>query len=1773
MRNTGTNKLAAHRRGGRVNSRLALGLLAFLVVSGVAIHVLHGRMLKKNARDLLDRSERLLAEAEAMKDSDSVGESAEDREKRLKGYDKKRRDAVRYLRQYLQLEPDDTEAWVTFAHTSDEVNTQPRQRLEVLERYSAALRRLEALDSDEQRSQIQEMRRRVVEIAVLLARYNPTDAGRWIKIALQEIATLEENDAKLSNDSELLLVKGQCLEVQGKWNEAAEMFDKAMRSEPEKLEGYLALIRMVLNHAGELGQRELTTSSYRDYDPSNRQDPSIRMVTDGIAEQMAKFGKPRYRALMSQAHYYQIEAKKATEEQARLDDLTSAKEKIVLSVEAQRALLEETTDTKNAEDSDEIDSKTDPKTDIQPELFAASIFQELAQIRYQSGDVQAGAELMKGAREYAESANKRAPTKPDSYSVLARLEIIRVNQEKSPDPDYTQALKYLRDGLDQVRDSDDSHYQIKRELGWLLANQLIISGDWSENPQKGDRTPEFQDLILRLREWGTPPEHIEYLEVRMKLDALQKADTPAQAGVVVYKLIDQLEALHTKLIGNRNLSVQIDYILAYCFGILGDVDGQFRVYDRAARLDPLSPDLRYRLAFVLNQLGRTKEAIEKIQISSLAIPGVAATLAQLQLKQQLELPRDARQWNRVSSIYDNTLAGLEKLDQKHSSDWTAVKLRQAKIHSYQALELADQDPKAADEQIQKGEQVLRAAIAEDPQEPKYWSELAAFGFLRAKLEPDEVLSQNVHRLSFEVLDEAEKQLGPQAEFQVMRARLLSYLERNALANDEKNETKPEVRAERRRKAIQAIAAQAQDPERFRESGENGADQRPELWRGVGLALSDLGEIDASRELWEKLVESQPANLSHRLFLMELAISDIRLQLRRVDGDQPTPAEWDRSLSQIAKIVEGIRTYEGPSGPYGNYSEGMRLLMELAVDKKQGKSELREQVINQARGLLSSAATQRPNFATIERGLGHLEELAGNEAAASEHYRHAINLGDMSPSTVNRAVMLLANQNRDQEVIDIVEKVKQHSPDMLEIQGGLTAFPGMGELAAMAAIREGKLEMAVDLYNDVDPEHQSYRYHLRVGQVNLLKARRNKSVAQANDIEKYFRKATELAPQEANTWIQLISYLLEAGRAEDAQQEVERVKDQLKHEFRHLVLARLYLALRNRSEAEVQYEAALKQHPDDLRVIEHAAEFFRLIGKTERATEIIQQALASNHDGPVVHTVAARFYTAAGERELARKYLQKILDVGEKAGEARLKTARRTMALLVASSGTYADYQTARKFLQPNLDVERPELDDLKALISILAPQPTREAKLEQIKVFNQIAERQSLGQQQKLQLAKLYEETGNWREARSLLLTLATSDNHRVFYISHFVRSLRRHNEFAEAEVWLRQLKSMMPNSYLVAILEAEYLAAQEEGDKALQVIQNYLDREEEIVTPEQTFQDLVAEGRIEEALAPLEKYIESSNDQVAGQILAEAKMLLQKELSEEAAIVLRRILQRSELRQSMQEAKYRLAAASLAGLGEYQSAEIVYRQYMKLRNNPNDVQGLVALLAKQQGRIEEALDLCDKLWETAPPELVARISMVVLRSGNPTAEQIQRVGKRLESALHDNPHSNSLLTRLASFYDLQGRFSETEKIYTRAVEQNPRNVTALNNLAWILVMQDKEAKRALELINAAINLAGPRAELLDTRGVVLIKLGKFDEAITDLKGAAEGSSSPPAKRFHLAEAYLGKGRTNYELARTELEEAVKAGLTEDSLHPLEIPTFQRLLRELKVSFDSSKRG
>ena len=154
-----------------------------------------------------------------------------------------------------------------------------------------------------------------------------------------------------------------------------------------------------------------------------------------------------------------------------------------------------------------------------------------------------------------------------------------------------------------------------------------------------------------------------------------------------------------------------------------------------------------------------------------------------------------------------------------------------------------------------------------------------------------------------------------------------------------------------------------------------------------------------------------------------------------------------------------------------------------------------------------------------------------------------------------------------------------------------------------------------------------------------------------------------------------------------------------------------------------------------------------------------------------------------------------------------------------------------------------------------------------------------------------------------------------------------------------------------------------------------------------------------------------------------------------------------------------------------------------------------------------------------------------------------------LDRARKDEPGANDLIEKQALLRHHQGKFAEEVALYRELLGRQPESYQFLNNMAWTLSEELGDPKEGLNRADEALEKLGPEPHLLDTRGVILTRLGRLDDAIRDLEAAAEALPSGTID-FHLARAYQMKGQADkYEKARAC---ACRARLTPERLQPSE---------------------
>jgi tetratricopeptide (TPR) repeat protein len=228
----------------------------------------------------------------------------------------------------------------------------------------------------------------------------------------------------------------------------------------------------------------------------------------------------------------------------------------------------------------------------------------------------------------------------------------------------------------------------------------------------------------------------------------------------------------------------------------------------------------------------------------------------------------------------------------------------------------------------------------------------------------------------------------------------------------------------------------------------------------------------------------------------------------------------------------------------------------------------------------------------------------------------------------------------------------------------------------------------------------------------------------------------------------------------------------------------------------------------------------------------------------------------------------------------------------------------------------------------------------------------------------------------------------------------------------------------------------------------------------------------------------------------------------------------------------------------------------------------LAAFLGRR-GRLDEALDQCEAAIADLPASAALPIAVGALRDNvkRLTPDHIRRLNKWFDEALQAEPKSKAVALQLAALRDLEGKHDEAIAIYRDFLDRDDltdrQKAIGWNNLAFMLAAGGENGAESLEMVNKAIDILGPSAELLDTRAVAYLATGQYQLALSDAKRAVDDSPSG-VKYFHLALAHVAAKDSSAAAS------ALRTGRNEHGLTPEQIPgiergKYEKLIRSLDV--------
>jgi tetratricopeptide (TPR) repeat protein len=167
-------------------------------------------------------------------------------------------------------------------------------------------------------------------------------------------------------------------------------------------------------------------------------------------------------------------------------------------------------------------------------------------------------------------------------------------------------------------------------------------------------------------------------------------------------------------------------------------------------------------------------------------------------------------------------------------------------------------------------------------------------------------------------------------------------------------------------------------------------------------------------------------------------------------------------------------------------------------------------------------------------------------------------------------------------------------------------------------------------------------------------------------------------------------------------------------------------------------------------------------------------------------------------------------------------------------------------------------------------------------------------------------------------------------------------------------------------------------------------------------------------------------------------------------------------------------------------------------------------------------------------PEAQSKLAFLSKSSAEPVSIEV------LEKQLATNPQDPFILARLAAAYEQSGAFDKAAAVYNSAIQQNPRNVSAMLKVAQLYAGPLRDPAKALQIARNARTVAPDDRAVAQTLGRLAFQSGDYKWSLSLLEDGARDISDQPEPLYDLAWARYSAGRVAD--AVTAMNKALGAG-------------------------------
>ncbi len=180
-----------------------------------------------------------------------------------------------------------------------------------------------------------------------------------------------------------------------------------------------------------------------------------------------------------------------------------------------------------------------------------------------------------------------------------------------------------------------------------------------------------------------------------------------------------------------------------------------------------------------------------------------------------------------------------------------------------------------------------------------------------------------------------------------------------------------------------------------------------------------------------------------------------------------------------------------------------------------------------------------------------------------------------------------------------------------------------------------------------------------------------------------------------------------------------------------------------------------------------------------------------------------------------------------------------------------------------------------------------------------------------------------------------------------------------------------------------------------------------------------------------------------------------------------------------------------------------------------------------ETGKVEEAKQHLKELIESDPSDIRSYIAYGSVLSEAKDYKSMAENYDRAVEIIGPVPKQSdwSVFFQRGIAYERLKQWDKAEPNFRKALELNPEQPQVLNYLGYSLVDMNKNLEEGLDMIRRAVEARPDDGYIVDSLGWAYFRMGKFDEAVTELERSVQLRAGDATINDHLGDAYWRVGR------------------------------------------------